>query len=57
MDKAGIISLLGDIAIALAPIILAVVGFCGKKLADLIQEKTKNEFLRGVLGRLDNLCF
>jgi hypothetical protein len=43
--------------IALAPILVAVLGYVSMKAAELLQAKVKNEYLQGILVRLDDAVF
>ncbi len=42
-----------NVLIALSPVLIAGLGWVGKKVADLIQAHVKNAYLRGTLIRLD----
>ena len=49
--------LLGRAWVALAPVLIAALSYLSMKGAQLLQAKVKNEYLRGVLVRLDDALF
>lgn len=49
--------LLPEILAALAPLLLAVIAYGAKKLADLINAKVQSEALRNILVRTDTVVF
>lgn len=46
-------SLLGQIALAMAPMLVALAGWAAKKLADYVNAHVKSTLLAGILTRLD----
>lgn len=52
-----LVKTLGDVAVVLSPLLIALLGLLAKKLADFIASKTRSEALRAVLVKLDTAVF
>jgi DNA-binding protein Fis len=55
--NAELIKVLGDLAIALSPLVIAAISALAAYFAKLINEKAKNELLKSGLTKLDHLIF
>ena len=53
----GMVKVLGEVAVALSPVLIALLGIVAQKVAGLISAKTKSELARSLLLRLDHAVF